>query len=87
MRLGSVIELGPRLRVGQVIALVVVQRQAEAALVLAQVVSHEVWVFCQVNRLQRQPPQPLPSVNRLHSCTYCIMYTGSGAQRQRDITS
>lgn len=53
------------LGVRQVVALVVVQREAQAALVLAQVVAHEVRVPRQVDRLQRQPPQPLPPVDGL----------------------
>ena len=56
---------GPCLRVGQIVALVVVQRQAQAALVLAQVIAHKVRVFREVDRLQRQPPQTLSPVDGL----------------------
>lgn len=56
------------LRVRQVVALVVVQREAQAALILAEVVAHEVRVLRQVDGLQRQPPQPLPPVDRLWVC-------------------
>jgi hypothetical protein len=54
-----------RLRMRQVIALVVVQREAQAALILPQVVAHEVGVLGQVDRLQGKPPQALPPINRL----------------------
>jgi hypothetical protein len=50
-------------RVRQVAALVGVQRQTEAALVCADVVAHEVGVFGDVDGLQRQLPQPLPSLH------------------------
>ena len=53
------------LGVCQVVALVVVQREAEAALILPQVVAHEVGVLCQVDGLQREAPQALPPVNGL----------------------
>ena len=49
----------------KVIALVVVKRQAQAALILPQVVAHEVGVLAEIDRLQRKPPQTLTAVNRL----------------------
>ena len=62
------------LRVRQVVPLVGVQREAQAALVLPQVVAHEVRVLAQVDRLQCQPPQPLAPVHSLPS---------GGAERER----
>ena len=56
---------GAHLGMGQVVPLVVVQREAQTALILAQVVAHEVWVLREVNRLQRKTPQPLPPINGL----------------------
>ena len=47
----------------EVVALVIMQREAQLALVRAQVVPHEVGVFLQVDRLQRQLPQPLSPVD------------------------
>lgn len=63
--LGEVLLVALALRVRQVVALVVVQRQAQAALVRAQVVAHEVRVLGQVDGLQRQLAQPLAPVDRL----------------------
>lgn len=53
------------LRVREVVALVVVQREAELALVAAQVVAQQVRVLGDVRRLQRQLPQPLAPVDAL----------------------
>lgn len=38
---------------------------------LAQVIAHEVGVLGEVNRLQRQPPQPLAPVDCLHRGSRC----------------
>jgi len=51
--------------VGEVVALVGVQCQAQPALDLAQMVTHVVRVFGQVDRLQRQASQPLATVHGL----------------------
>ena len=53
------------LRVCQVVALIGVKSQTQAALDLTQVVAHVVWVLGQVDCLQRQPSQPLSAVDRL----------------------
>lgn len=50
------------LGVRKVAALVVVQRQAQLAFVRAQVVFHEVRVLIDVDGLQRQLPEPFPTV-------------------------
>lgn len=50
------------LGVCEVAALIVVQRQAEFALVGAQMVFHEIGVLIDVDGLQRQLPEPLPAV-------------------------
>ena len=55
----------PDLSMRQVVALVVVQRQAQAALVLPQVVAHEIRILRQIDGLQGQPPQPLSPVDGL----------------------
>ena len=55
----------PDLSMRQVVALVVVQRQAQAALVLPQVVAHEIRILRQIDGLQGKPPQPLPPVDGL----------------------
>ena len=54
------------LRVREVRRLRAVHRAAQAALVRPEVVAHEVRVARQVDALQRQLPQPLPPVQRLH---------------------
>ena len=48
--------------VGQVRGLIVVQCQAELALVCAEVVPHKVGVLLEVDGLRRQGGQPLPPV-------------------------
>jgi hypothetical protein len=63
-------ELPVNLGVRQVVALIGVQRQAQLALNLAQVVAHVVRVLGQVNRLQRQPTQPLTAIHRLQCDTW-----------------
>lgn len=63
--LGEVGLVALALGVSEVVALVVVEGEAELALIASQVVAHEVGVLGQVDRLQRQPPQPLPPVDRL----------------------
>ncbi len=55
------------LGVGKVVALIVVQGETQAALILAQVVAHEVGVLREVDGFQRQPAQPLPPVDGLQS--------------------
>jgi hypothetical protein len=72
------------LGVRKVVALVVVQREAQAALVLAEVVAHEVRVLRQVDGLQRQPPQPLPPVNCLCLCEGCSEWKG---RKQMDVST
>lgn len=51
------------LSVGQVIALVVVQSETKLALVAAEVIAHKVGIFRQIDRLQRQSPEPLTPVD------------------------
>ena len=51
------------LRVGQVAAFVVVQGQTEFAFIGAQMVLHEIWILVQVNRLQGELPETLPTVS------------------------
>ena len=53
------------LSVRKVVALIVVQRKTQSALILPKVISHEIWVFGQVYCLQRQAPQALPSIDGL----------------------
>ena len=53
------------LRVRHVRALVRVQREAELALVGAQVILHEVRVLGEIHRLERELPQPLPPLDLL----------------------
>lgn len=55
----------PHLRMCQVVAFVVVQRQAQPTLDLPQVVADVVRIFRKVDRLERQPSQPLSPVDRL----------------------
>lgn len=63
--LGEVGLVALPLRVGQVVPLVVVESQAQLALVASQVVPHEVGVLDEVDGLQRQSPEPLAAVDRL----------------------
>ena len=49
----------------KIVALIVVQSKTKSALVLPQVISHEVRVLGQVYRFQCQAPQALSSVNSL----------------------
>jgi hypothetical protein len=51
------------LRVREVVALVVVQRQAELALVRAEMVLHKIWVLHQIDRLQRELAQALAPIH------------------------
>lgn len=53
------------LRVRQVVPLVVVQRQAQLALVAAEVVAHEVGVLGKVNGLEGEAAEALPPVDGL----------------------
>ena len=53
------------LRVREVVPLVVVERQAELALIAAEMVSHEVGVLGEVDGLEREPAQALPPVDGL----------------------
>jgi len=53
------------LRVRQVVPLVVVQRQAELALVAAEVVAHEVGVLGEVDGLESEAAEALPPVDGL----------------------
>eukprot|EP00624_Nannochloropsis_granulata_P005024 evm.model.NODE_35542_length_20336_cov_24.742279.3 len=50
------------LGVGQVIPFIVVEGQAQFALVRAQVVAHKIGIFIQVDGLQSQLPQAFPAV-------------------------
>lgn len=56
------------LGVGEVVALVVVKREAELALVASEVVAHKIGILGQVDSFQRQPPQPLSTVDGLILC-------------------
>ncbi len=58
---GEVVLVPAALCVREVVALVRVQREAQLALVAAQVVAHEVRVFRQVYRVHRELPKPLAS--------------------------
>ena len=51
----------------QVVALVVMEGETQTALILPQVVAHEVGVLREVDRLQGKPAQALSSVDSLHS--------------------
>lgn len=53
------------LRVSQVVPLVVVQRQAQLALVAAEVVAHEVGVLGEVDGLEGEAAEALPPVDGL----------------------
>lgn len=50
--------------VREVVSLRVVQREAQLALVRAEVVPHEVRVLGQVDGFERELPQPLPAIDR-----------------------
>jgi len=51
----------------KVVSLVVVQCEAESALILAQVVAHEIRIFREIDGFQSKPAQPLSSVDRLEA--------------------
>lgn len=63
---------GGDLCVREVVALIVVERQAQPALVLPQVIPHEVRVLRQVNGFQSQSPEPLPPINSLQHASTVI---------------
>ena len=63
--LGEAALVPPALRVRQVVPLVLVHREAEAALVLPQVVAHEVGVFRDVDGLQGEAAEALAAVDVL----------------------
>ena len=63
--LGQVALVPSPLRVRQVAALALVDRQAQAALVLPQVVAHEVWVLRDVYRLEGEAAEALAAVDVL----------------------
>lgn len=48
---------------GQVVALVVVQRQAKLTLVAAKVVAHEVGIFGEIDGLEGESPEALSAVD------------------------
>lgn len=66
--------LGGYLCVSKIIALIVMECETESALILPQVISHEVRVLGQVYGFQGQAPQALPSVNSLDAHKHQLPY-------------